>query len=173
MGMSNVERQRRYRERRKQRSTQGHAARIPLALYVTYMSKPSSSSFRAPAACLASALVDVLATLPKQYRIMCSELTQYLMDKSDMIRVSNGGRVVIDDQIYDDEKFVDAMRSLYLCRTPFGLSCAARAIVRKLHSIGVPSYLISSPTARTTFKILDGVQHHASSIMCATSDVGD
>jgi hypothetical protein len=173
MGWSNAERQRHYRERREQRSKLCQATKALLPLYAMATTKSSSAAFHFSTARSSSALLGVLATLPQQYRMKYIDLIQYLMANSRTIRTNGGGRLVNGGEMLDRSSFIEGMRSLYVRGRWKTLSRTAHEILRKLHSMGVPSWLLSSPAVRAAYEELDGVRPHTSGSMPAGSAYGD
>jgi hypothetical protein len=121
----------------------------------------------------ATLLNRVLDALPKQYHNKYKALSQYLVESPNLIRVTASGQPVIGGKELAGQKFVDAMRSLYVWHKREDISDTAKGIIRVLHSVGVPGSMLSSAAAKDTYRYIQEKQAAEEEFQSAGEDEPD
>ena len=103
----------------------------------------------------------VLQVIPKMSKAKYALLWNYLKENPDIIRVSAGGRPIINGRELAGSSFVDVMHSLYMWRKQTALPHGAYEIIQALQSVGVPSTLLSSTAARNLYQDVLNVQEES------------
>jgi len=105
----------------------------------------------------------VMAAIPKQYRPKAAMLRDYLKAHPDIVRITPRGQPIVGGVEIRHANIQDVMRSLYVWPKSQALPRGTNELVAALHSVGVPTYLLSNATIRGMYQRLHepGEQPHA------------
>ena len=110
-----------------------------------------------------AAMQRVIEAVPKQYRAKAAALGNYLKAHPNLIRVTPTGHPIVAGVEMQHSNIMDIMRSLYVWPKSQAHPRGTKEVVEALHSIGVPSFLLSNPAVRTMYRTLpeEAEQPHA------------
>jgi hypothetical protein len=98
-----------------------------------------------------AAMQRVIDAVPKQYRAKAATLGSYLKNYPELIRVTSTGHPIVAGVEIPHSNIMDIMRSLYVWHRGQVHPRGTKEVLEALRSVGVPSFLLSNPTARTMY----------------------
>ena len=99
----------------------------------------------------------VMEAIPKKFHTKVGVLGHYLKAHPNLIRVTPTERPIVAGIEIQHANIMDVMRSLYLWPKSQALPPGVKEVVKALHSIGAPSYLLSNSAVRTVYHSLHDV----------------
>ena len=104
----------------------------------------------------------VMEVIPKQFRSKVAILGNYLKAHPNLIRFTPTGHPIVSGMQIPNANIVDVIRSLYMWPRSQPLPRGAKEVVEALHSIGIPTTLLSNSAVRTMYHSLHemGEQSH-------------
>ena len=94
----------------------------------------------------------ITGMVPRQFHIKLAILGNYLKAHPTLIRVGSSGRPIVGGVEIPRTHIMDIMRALYVHRKGEALPRDPDVVIQALQSVGVPSSLLSSSTARNMYR---------------------